>query len=871
MARGISPFHHVGRWRRRAARARNSRVWALTGIVALAAAVLTLTARDLPVIYPNLQLRWFHLAVGFFFSELTVVHLRFRRDAHSFSMSEIPLVIGFFLVAPLELVLGQLLGNLFVLTFSRRQPLIKLTFNLAQFALQTTLAIAAFRAVVAVADPLGPAGWVGALAATITALTVADILINMAIRMTGGTLNNRDILEVYGLSALAATLNTGLAIIGITLLIRAPSTAVVAFVPPLVMFMGYRAFVTQRHERTRLKALYDATRDLHQSPQIESALVAAARHACDMFEAEFAEILVFPSGPAGNAFRTAVGPRDRLEMMVPLDLAREHAIWKEVVPTRSGVLLADGADIAREHGPVITDFIAAPLTGNHDVLGVFVVANKLGNVSALTEDDLAILMTLAGQVSVSLQNGRLEDSLAALTELKEELRYQALHDSLTMLANRTLFREKVERALERCKDRIRFVAVLFLDLDDFKVVNDSLGHAAGDQMLIAVAGRLQGACRPGDTVARLGGDEFAVLVEDITDTSEALAVADRITDKLGAVFSVEGKKVSTRASIGIAFAEQDEDPDQLLRNADAAMYAAKRNGKGGWQVFEPSMHAEVHKRLELRHDLKEAIAQEDLALRYQPIVDMRSGQISAVESLVRWNHPDRGDIPPSQFIPFAEEAGLIGPIGRWVLREACHQARAWERISPSAETPIRVAVNLSPAQLTDDGLVEQVRSTLLDEGVSADRLIFEITETVMMQTSIRKLKELKELGVLLAIDDFGTGYSSLSYLDRLPVDIVKVDKSFTARLGFANEVPQLVKTVVQLGEALGLDTIVEGIESIEQFEQIKQLGCLHGQGFLFAEPLSARAIGALLKVEADGGLVFPVFDRLPPPGHLRVV
>ena len=337
------------------------------------------------------------------------------------------------------------------------------------------------------------------------------------------------------------------------------------------------------------------------------------------------------------------------------------------------------------------------------------------------------------------------------------------------------------------------------------------------------------------------------------------------------VVNLEGKKVSTRASIGIAFADQDGDPDQLLRNADAAMYAAKRNGKGTWQVFESSMHTEVRKRLELRHDLKEAIAQEELTLCYQPIVDLRTGRIVAVESLLRWNHPERGDIPPSQFIPFAEETGLIGPIGRWVLREACHQARAWERISPNGESPLRVAVNLSPAQMTDDGLVDQVRRTLLEEGVPADRLIFEITETVMMQTSIRKLKELKELGVQLAIDDFGTGYSSLSYLDRLPVDIVKVDKSFTARLGFANEVPQLVKTVVQLGDALGLETIVEGIETVEQYEQIKQLGCLHGQGFLFAEPLSTRAIGALLKVEADGGVAFPVFDRLPPPGHLRIV
>jgi diguanylate cyclase (GGDEF)-like protein len=849
----------------------NARVWVLTGFVAVAAATLVFWVRDLPTISNAFEIQWFHLAIAFFISEITVVHLRFRRDAHSFSMSEIPLIVGLFFVSPLELIVAQFVGNFLVLAFVRRQPLIKLSFNLSQFVLQAAMAIAAFRAIASLSDPFGPAGWFGALAATLIALTVADLLINTAIRTAGGSLNTSDVLEVYGLSAVAATLNTGLAVIGVTLLIQSPTIAAAAFIPPIVLFLGYRGYVTQRHERTRLKALYDATRDLHRSDQIESALQAAARHACEMFEAEFAEILVFPTGPAGTTYRTAVGPGERQEAMRPIDLTKEHPIWKEVVPSRKGVLVTDGANITRQDAPSITDYAAVPLIGDDTVLGVFVVANKLGNVSALTEDDLAILTTLAGQVSVSLQKGSLEDSLAAVTELKEELRYQALHDSLTMLANRTLFTEKVEHALARNRDRIRFAGVMFLDLDDFKVVNDSLGHAAGDQMLIAVAGRLQAACRPGDTVARLGGDEFAILLDNITDTAEAVAVADRIIDKLSAVFAIDGKKVTTRASIGLAFAENDEDPNQLLRNADAAMYAAKRNGKGSYQVFEPSMHVEVHKRLELRHDLKEAIAHGDLTLSYQPIVDLTSGRITAVESLVRWNHPERGDIPPSQFIPFAEEHGLIGPIGRWVLREACHQVRKWEEAIPDGATPVGVAVNLSPAQLNDDGLVDLVRRTLLEEGVPADRLIIEITETVMMQTSIRKLKELKELGVKLAIDDFGTGYSSLSYLDRLPVDIVKVDKSFTARLGFANEVPQLVKTVVQLGEALGLSTIVEGIESIDQFEQIKELGCLHGQGYLFVEPISATAIGALLKVEADGGAVFPVFDRIPPPGHLRAV
>ncbi len=365
---------------------------------------------------------------------------------------------------------------------------------------------------------------------------------------------------------------------------------------------------------------------------------------------------------------------------------------------------------------------------------------------------------------------------------EEQLAHQAFHDPVTNLANRALFVERVRHAVARARREHSGLSVLFVDLDDFKTVNDSLGHAAGDTVLLEVARRLDACVRASDTAARFGGDEFAVVLEDITSAQEAADTAERILESLAAPLTVDGKEIYIGSSLGISVVtgEPSADADELIRNADAAMYIAKREGKGGYRIFEPAMHEGVLERLELRADLQRAMAGGQLELHYQPVVRLADGSVTGVEALLRWRHPERGMVPPDVFISLAEEMGLIVPIGRWVLREACRQASEIRSLLP-AGPPLSMAVNLSVKQLQHSDIVADVADALAESALAACSLTLEITETVMItdtETSLQRLHDLKDLGVRLAMDDFGTGYSSLSHLSQLPVDIIKMDRSF---------------------------------------------------------------------------------------------
>ncbi len=829
------------------------RVWMLNIAVGLFAAGLVWFLKDLPPLDGPVDVPWWVFAPLVYLGELAVVHLRFRRDAHSFSMSEIPLVAGLFLVSPLGLIAAQLVGNAFVLSVNRRQPLLKFTFNLVQFTMQTAIALVVFRAAVSFGNPLGPPGWIGAVVATQLALMAANVLVNAAIRLTGGRLAPGEIRDVLMMGSLAAVLNTALALVGITVIWRSPDSAWLALVPPLALFLAYRAYVSQREERARLESLYEATRDLHESPQIETALVAAASRARDMFDAEFVEIKLFPSG-SQYAYRTAVGPGERQEVMAPFDGREDQALWLGLLEPGKSLLFSSvndhSAQVPGTHEYTVEDAIVAPLRGGGEVIGMVFVANRLGDISTFQPQDLKLLDTMASQVSVSLENGRLEDSLAQLSELKEKLRHQASHDALTGLANRTLFAEHVRSAVLTGSLTTPSLAVVFLDVDDFKTVNDSLGHAAGDQLLIAVAERLRLCCRPSDSVARLGGDEFALLLRELRRPSDATEVASRIIERLAEPFVLEGRAMSARASVGIAYGTGDDVPEQLLRNADAAMYAAKRQGKGRYQVFEDRMHQEMIRRLELQADLQQAVNAEALKIYYQPIVALDSGEIVGFEALTRWNHPERGPVPPAEFIPLAEENGLIVRLGEWVLTQACRQAREWIDSQLLAPDHLSISVNLSPRQLVGSDLVRKVNRTLEEHGLEPNRLVLEITESVLLQDAyVETLERLKQLGVRIAIDDFGTGYSSLSYLDRLPIDIIKVDKSFVDRLEGGNDSP-LARAVIGLGATLGLQTIVEGIEHADQAQWLSDIGCEVAQGFYLAEPMDVATINTLLRAVA---------------------
>jgi diguanylate cyclase (GGDEF)-like protein/PAS domain S-box-containing protein len=423
---------------------------------------------------------------------------------------------------------------------------------------------------------------------------------------------------------------------------------------------------------------------------------------------------------------------------------------------------------------------------------------------------------------------------------EEQLAHQAFHDPVTNLANRALFAERVRHAVARSRREDAGLAVIFMDLDDFKTINDSLGHAAGDEVLMEVAKRLATSIRSSDTAARFGGDEFAVLLEDIESAQEAADTAERILESLTAPLRLDQKELVVRSSLGISVVEGDvaADADELIRNADAAMYIAKRDGKGGYRLFEPAMHEGVLARLELRADLQRAIASDQLELYYQPVVRLEDGTVSGVEALLRWRHPERGIVAPDDFVPLAEEMGLIVPIGRWVLREGCRQAKVIQDALPM-DPPLSMAINLSVKQLQHSDIVADVRDALEQSGLDPSCLTLEITETVMMadtDLAVQRLIELRDLGVRLAMDDFGTGYSSLSYLSRFPVDVLKMDRSFLAA-GASPEASGLATAVVALGQTLSLEVVAEGIEFPEQWETLRELGCGLGQGFYFARPM----------------------------------
>jgi diguanylate cyclase (GGDEF)-like protein len=482
--------------------------------------------------------------------------------------------------------------------------------------------------------------------------------------------------------------------------------------------------------------------------------------------------------------------------------------------------------------------MVAVLRGKEKPIGTILIANRIGLARGFMADDLALFETLAANASAALQFDRLEQAVSELRELQRQLHHQAYHDPLTGLANRALFTRRIDAALQQGGG----VAVMFIDLDDFKGVNDTLGHAVGDQLLCAAAKRISGCVRDQELVARLGGDEFAVLVCTAHETVEEVAasIARRIVGSFELPVEVGERLLSIQLTIGVATnLHSGRLTADLLRDADVAMYEAKSAGKGRFCTFTTEMRESVLRHHVVREELRDSIEEERLLVQYQPIIDIQSGHLSAVEALVRWEHPERGRIPPLEFIPLAERTGLIVPLGRYVLRKACTQAAEWSRDSGR---PISVQVNVSARELESPDLIHAVREVLDETGLDPNRLILEITESVMIQDAAAggmTLAALRDVGVQLALDDFGTGYSSLSYMRSLPLSALKIAKEFVDGLAHSEEDKAFVRLIVELARTRGLRVIAEGIEDAEQLSILRALECDSGQGYYFAKPLDA--------------------------------
>jgi diguanylate cyclase (GGDEF)-like protein len=829
---------------------------AVAGLVAgVALASLVLHSTVLARLEPpaaDLAVPWWTLIVVFFAAEALPVQIHFRSEAHSLSLGEVGLVLGLYLVSPDELVLAQAIGAGAALALVRRQrPPIAL-FNLAVFALGSSVALLLFHGSLLLGDAFGPAGWVGAVAGAAAYALVALSLVGALIWLGSRRSAVEELPMLAAVAGGACFASASLAVATLQLAELDARALWVMAVPVAGTILALNAFTTQRRRQGHLEFLSRSMRAM-QGAEFRSSVRELLEAARSMLSAEVAEIVVFPDSAEEGALRSVVGPAGHVLMEpVEVDEARLRAL-RVVSSHEAAVLVPRGRqrhsldDYLAEEG--LEDAIVTALHGIDRIFGMVLVGNRLGDAATFTHDDRRLFETFASHAGALLENDR----------VKSQLRHQAFHDSLTGFANRVLFTERVHKALTLTFAGERRPAVLFIDLDDFKTINDSLGHSAGDQLLIAVAERVRALLRPEDLVARLGGDEFAVLLER-SDRRDAESVASRLVDALRAPFLLEGREMRIHASIGIARAERGAVADDLLRNADVAMYSAKTNGKGGFAWYDPEMHVRAQRRQELATTLEGSVEREEIEAHYQPIVALETGRVVGLEALARWRHPARGLVLPDSFIPLAEETGLMPPIGRTVLRLACEQLQSW-RSRHRFHDELLVSVNLSQSELRNPNLARDVEEALSESGIPPDRLVLELTESSAMQdpaAAIETLGKLRRLGVRLALDDFGTGYSSLSHLRDFPIDMLKIAKPFVDRI---DRDRTFVDAILRLATTLELEVVAEGIETGEQAEILRSLGCALGQGYYYAPPFDPLRIGSRL---AFGPVV------LKPERHARV-
>ena len=827
-----------------AERVRAAAIWLLVALIAgTTAALYFAVVRDLPAYTDGFQIPWWALAIGFAATEIFVVHAHIRGSAHTLSLSELPLVAGLLLATPQELVVAQVAGPIVVLLFVRGSAPVKVAFNVAQFALTATLSVIVLHALVPAPAEIGPGVWSATFAAVGAGSLVAAALVLAVIALAEGTLPSLEMLRMFGVDLVVSLTNTSIGLAGATLMAQDWSAGWLIIPPAAVLILAYRAYMSEHTKHQSLDFLYGVARSLSRAADIESALVDLLERTRGAFRVRTAEIILF--GTSGEVpLRTSLDGGGVKQTMQPVSHELATALRACLRNERAAVVTRASAPPAlaeylREHE--ITEAAIAPVPGETRLVGVMLLGDRLGATTDFGGADLRLFETLAGHAGMSLEFDRLEQAIRRMRELQGALERQAYRDPLTDLANRALFMRRVHESLSR---RSGTSTVLFLDLDDFKRINDHAGHAAGDAVLMAAADRIRGCVRPSDLAARLGGDEFAVLLED-ADERRGTEVAHRIVALLSEAVTVNGQPCWVRASIGIASAgaRAGMDADDLMRHADIAMYRAKEAGKGQVRAFTPDMHPNALTKAPSRDEILAALDAGEFVAHYQPIVAVGSGDIVAAEALVRWNHPRHGLLAPAAFIPAAEATGTIPGIDRAMLEQACREAAAWTEEDGYARDAA-VHVNLSGEGLRTNELVGVVEDVLRRTGLAPRRLVLELTESVLiaeMPTAQPVLTALRSLGVRIALDDFGTGYSSLSCLRSLPVDILKVAKPFVDGAGRTPHDHALLAMIIELGSLFGVSVVAEGIERQDQLDALADLRCDMGQGFYLGRPLDGEA------------------------------
>jgi diguanylate cyclase (GGDEF)-like protein len=830
---------------------KNANVWVFNTLLALGAVFLAsaIGSASTPILPTPLGLPWYVMVAVAAAAELSLFSVRYRNDAQTFTLGEISYVLGAAFFPPTPFLIASALG-LTVVFLGRRAPLTRLVFNVAATTIATCIVIATARALAGPSPETNSLRlWFGIIIGAAVACPVQAVLVGLVRSIAEGRLSAlTESPKVIFFSELNSIAVASMGVLIAIVLSVAPAAAIVGFVPLALLYFAFSQLVGEHTQRTNIEFLYETAQNIHNTPDMEEAFTNLLNRSLTSFRADFGAVLL--ERPDSSQWVTfCVGQTVGGTTSVTTQPHWFPAIGNAVVIRRESanadrLLLLDQLGANQVLISTLSIDVEARSSGERvspkgrahaEVHGVLLVADRSNTDLPFNDNDRRLFELLANQVAIGVENSQLERSLGILSRLEEELRHQANHDALTGLANRAMLNE----ALQRTNDSDS--AVLLIDLDDFKAINDSLGHNAGDEVLIEVSQRLRRSVRSEDLVARLGGDEFAIVLSTNVDRDRAIEAAERVSIMMGPPMTIAGSQVRMHASIGVAVAAAGVSLQEVLRSADVAMYQAKSAGKGQHRLFESGMDDSARQRLQIINGLPFAASENQLVIAYQPIIDLRSHTVVGVEALVRWDHPELGRLSPDRFIHLAEETNEIGFIGEWVLKQACLDIGP---MANDAGTPLEIHVNVSPQQIADVDFVATVIGLLTETQIDPSRVVLEITEKTALADStavVENVIALRSIGVRLALDDFGTGYSSLAAAHSFPLDLIKIDQLFIRAINAQSEA-SLVRAILAMADSLELLPVAEGIESQEQLDKLVELGCRYGQGYLFSEPLPSESL-----------------------------